>query len=48
MLGMYFASYNWCRKHMKIKTTLAVAAGLASEVWSLKRSLTEAATVVAV
>lgn len=43
MLGLYFAWYNWCRKHLTIKTTPAVASGLATEPWSLVRLLTEAA-----
>ena len=47
MLGLYFAWYNWCRKHSTIKTTPAVAAGLATEPWSLERLLTEAAKTVA-
>lgn len=45
MLGLYFAWYNWCRKHLTIKTTPAVKAGIATEVWSLGRLLTEAAKV---
>ena len=47
MLGLYFAWYNWCRKHMTIKTTPAVEAGLASEPWTLERLLTEASRTVA-
>lgn len=43
MLGLYFAWYNWCRKHMTIKTTPAVAAGIATEQWTLERLLVEAA-----
>jgi hypothetical protein len=35
MLALYFAWYNWCRKHMPIKTTPAVKAGLAAEPWTL-------------
>ena len=45
MLGLYFAWYNWCRKHMTIKTTPAVKAGIASEVWSLDKLLEMAAAV---
>jgi transposase-like protein/IS1 family transposase len=44
MLGLYFAWYNWCRKHLSIKTTPAVQAGLASEPWPLDRLLTESAS----
>jgi hypothetical protein len=43
MLGLYFAWYNWCRKHSSIKSTPAVEAGLAAEPWTLKRLLTAAA-----
>ncbi len=43
MLGLYFAWYNWCRKHATLKTTPAVKAGLAAEVWTLERLLTAAA-----
>ena len=43
MLGLYFAWYNWCRKHAILKTTPAVKAGLASEVWTLEKVLTVAA-----
>lgn len=43
MLGLYFAWYNWCRKHMTLKTTPAVKAGIASEQWTLERLLTAAA-----
>lgn len=45
MLGLYFAWYNWCRRHMTIKTTPAVKAGLANEQWTLERLLTASATV---
>ncbi|MFO1043260.1 MAG: DDE-type integrase/transposase/recombinase [Planctomycetaceae bacterium] len=43
MLGLYFAWYNWCRKHMTLKTTPAVKAGLASQQWTLEQLLTAAA-----
>lgn len=39
MLGLYFAWYNWCRKHMALKTTPAVKAGIASEQWTLEQLL---------
>lgn len=45
MLGLYFSWYDWCRKHMTIKTTPAVRAGIATEQWTLERLLTEAAKV---
>ena len=47
MLGLYFAWYNWVRKHSTIKTTPSVQAGLADEPWSLERLLTAAAKAVA-
>jgi len=43
MLGLFFAHFNFCRKHASLKTTPAVAHGIASEVWSVERLLTEAA-----
>ncbi len=46
MLGLYFAWYNWVRKHATIKTTPAVQAKLAQEQWTLERLLTEAAKTV--
>ena len=42
MLGLYFAWYNRCRKHMTLKTTPAVKAGIASEQWTLEQLLTAA------
>ena len=47
MLGLLYCWYNWCRKHSTLKTTPAVAAGLATESWTLERLLTEAAKTVA-
>jgi IS1 family transposase len=38
-LGLFFAYYNFCRKHSTIKTTPAVAAGVASEPWTGERLL---------
>lgn len=43
MLGLYFAWYNWVRKHQTIKTTPAVKAGLAAEPWTLADLLTATA-----
>ncbi len=43
VLGLYFAWYNWCRKHATLKTTPAVKAGIASEQWTLERLLTAVA-----
>lgn len=47
MFALYAAWYNYCRKHMTLKTTPAVAAGLADEPWSLERLLTESAGMAA-
>jgi IS1 family transposase len=34
-LGLYFAHYNWVKRHGTIKTTPAVAQGLAEEPWTV-------------
>ena len=34
-LGLYFAAYNFVMKHGTIKTTPAVAAGIASSQWTV-------------
>ncbi len=39
---LFFAFYNFCRVHQTLKTTPAVAAGLATEAWSVQRLLDEA------
>jgi len=39
MFALFVAWYNYCRPHMTLKTTPAVAAGLASETWSVERLL---------
>ena len=41
-MALFIAFYNFCRKHMTLKTTPAVAAGLTTEPWSLERLLAEA------
>jgi len=38
-LAFFFAYYNFCRVHMTLKTTPAVAAGLTDHVWSVKELL---------
>ena len=39
-LGLYFAHYNFCRKHRSLKgQTPAMAHGLATEVWSVRELL---------
>ena len=43
MLGLYFAWYNFCRKHETIKTTPAVKQGLTDHVWSIEELLAEVA-----
>jgi len=44
-LGLFFAHYNWCRKHRSLKgQTPAMASGLATEVWSVKDLLTRIAS----
>jgi len=35
-LGVYFAAYNFVQRHNTLKTTPAVAAGLASEPWTVE------------
>lgn len=34
-LGLYFATYNFVNKHSSLKTTPAVAAGIASQPWTV-------------
>jgi hypothetical protein len=43
MFALFVAFYNYCRPHMTLKSTPAVAAGLASETWSVERLLSESA-----
>lgn len=43
MLALYFAWHNFVRPHLTLKTTPAVAHGLASEPWTIERLLNEAA-----
>ena len=45
MFALFVAWYNFCRVHMTLKTTPAVAAGLASEAWPVERLLRESARV---
>ena len=47
MFALFAAWYNFYRPHMTLKTTPAVAAGLAKEPWTLERLLREAAKIVA-
>jgi IS1 family transposase/transposase-like protein len=43
MQALLFAWYNFCRKHMTIKTTPAVASGLTERAWTIRELLEEAA-----
>jgi len=38
-LALFFAAYNFCRVHMTLKTTPAVATGLADHVWNVEELL---------
>ncbi len=35
-LGLHFFVYNFCRKHLTIKTTPAVAAGITDKIWTVQ------------
>jgi hypothetical protein len=35
-VALYFMHYNFARKHMTLKTTPAIQAGIADHVWSLE------------
>ena len=35
-VALHFAYYNFCRRHLTLKTTPAVAAGVADEPWSIE------------
>ncbi len=43
-LAMFFCYYNFCRVHITLKTTPAVASGLTDHVWSVKEMLEAIAT----
>lgn len=43
MLELYFAFFNFCRKHGTLKTTPAVATGLASRPWTIRNLLEKVA-----
>ena len=47
MLGLFFAYFNFAKRHQTLRTTPAVAAGITSEVWTVERLLVEAARVAA-
>jgi hypothetical protein len=44
-MSLFFAFYNFCRRHTTIKMTPAQAAGLTTETWTLERLLAEAGRV---
>jgi transposase-like protein/IS1 family transposase len=44
-MALFFAYYNFCRRHMTLKMTPAQAAGLTTETWTLERLLREAGRV---
>lgn len=35
-MALHFAYFNYCRVHMTLKTTPAVAAGLETKPWTLR------------
>ena len=43
MLGLWFAFYNFSRKHATLKETPAMAASLADHVWSIRELIQNAA-----
>jgi hypothetical protein len=43
MFALFVAWYNFCRPHMTLATTPAVAAELAGEAWPMERLLSESA-----
>ncbi len=43
-LALFFAYYNFCRKHITLTTTPAVAAGLTDHIWDAKELLEAIAT----
>jgi hypothetical protein len=47
MFALFVAWYNFVRPHMTLKTTPAVAAGLATEPWTMERLLRESARATA-
>jgi hypothetical protein len=46
MLALWYCWYNFGRKHQTLGTTPAVAAGIASEAWTLERMLKATATAI--
>lgn len=44
-LALYFLYYNFCRVHLTLKSTPAMAAGIADRQWTVSRLLEELATL---
>ncbi|MSQ94186.1 MAG: IS1 family transposase [Gemmataceae bacterium] len=44
-MALFFAFYNFCRKHMTLKMTPAQKSGLTTETWTLERLLAEASRI---
>ena len=42
-LALWFAFYNYCRKHMTLKETPAMASGLENHVWTIRELIEESA-----
>lgn len=42
-LALWFAHYNYSRKHMTLKETPAMASGLENHVWTIRELITESA-----
>lgn len=42
-LALWFAFYNYCRKHMTLKETPAMASGLEDHVWTIRELIEESA-----
>lgn len=43
MLALWFAFYNYCRKHMTLKETPAMASGLENHIWTIRELIQESA-----
>lgn len=43
-IALWFAFYNFCRRHMTLKTTPAVASGLTDHQWTIRELLERVAT----
>lgn len=43
MLALWFGFYNYCRKHMTLKETPAMASGLADHIWTIRELIEESA-----